>query len=258
MTPKLTELTPGEFREWLGFRVNLALFASHERLVGLLAENANRDALETEFREFFCEYEGLAFWLEEHEACVLAGLAASNELAHLKHRVAAIEAARKTSPKGRELRRMGSHLIGDPLPEIKVTALSDAEFRELMQTLVNSPLFAVQKRLVKLLKEVQHGNENLSLPEAAGSARLLQKKNALLVATDTRLKTDFWEFFVCYLELEQFLEDYDYDPDEGLEMRPEFVEEFDQQIAAFEAGEADMISLEDAFKECEEKSSCTP
>ena len=44
------------------------------------------------------------------------------------------------------------------------------------------------------------------------------------------------------------LRTYHYDPDEGLELRPEFVEELDQRIADHEAGTAEMITLEEAAK----------
>ena len=46
-----------------------------------------------------------------------------------------------------------------------------------------------------------------------------------------QLKSAFFEFFVCYLELEQFLEDYYYDPDEGLELRPEVAERLERSVA---------------------------
>ncbi|MCY4554548.1 MAG: hypothetical protein OXC79_12835 [Candidatus Poribacteria bacterium] len=38
---------------------------------------------------------------------------------------------------------------------------------------------------------------------------------------------------MCHLEFEQFLEDYEYDPDEGLEIRPEVAEELEQSIADY-------------------------
>ena len=44
-------------------------------------------------------------------------------------------------------------------------------------------------------------------------------------------------------------EDYHYDPDEGLELRPEFAEELEQRIPDHEAGEAEMIPFEEAAKE---------
>ena len=37
--------------------------------------------------------------------------------------------------------------------------------------------------------------------------------------------------------------------DEGLELRPEFAEELEQRIADYEAGEAEMFTLEEVAKE---------
>ena len=51
------------------------------------------------------------------------------------------------------------------------------------------------------------------------------------------LRETVYEFFVCHLELEQFLEDYAYDPDEGLQIRPEVAEELEQSITDHESGE---------------------
>ncbi len=53
MTPDLTELTHAQFCAWLESIVNSAFFASRARLTALLAENATKDVLEDEFREFF-------------------------------------------------------------------------------------------------------------------------------------------------------------------------------------------------------------
>lgn len=221
----LTDMTPAQFREWLRPIVNEALFADRDELVTLLAQNVDRETLTEGFRAMFEAYSyDLAFDLDEQEACVLTVLELHEEFGHLKRRVAAVEAERKISQKGREARRVGMSVIGEPLPEIKVTALLETEFREFLDTLVNWQLFAARELVVKLLKEspsiVKHG----------------------------RLQTAFYEFFVCHLELEQFLENYDYDPDEGLEIRPEVGAELDRSIAEVKAG-GKTYSLEEVFRE---------
>ena len=234
MKHNITGMPHAQFSDWLTPIVNCSLFESRERLVALLAENANRDALESEFQEFYEGYCGLAFELEEHEESLLSILRASDIFAPLQKRVAAVEAVRKTSPEGRIARRMSDRpLITDPQPEIKVLALSDDEFRALMETLVNWELFASRAQGVKLQK---------AGPSVDGTAQL---KSALL------------EFFVCYLELEQFLENYYYDPDEGLELRPEVAERLERSVAEVEAGTAELISLEEVAKELGVKLKCT-
>lgn len=220
----LTDMTPTQFREWLRPIVNQALFVDRDELVTLLAQNVDRETLTEGFRAMFEAYSyDLAFDLDEQEACVLTALEAHEELVHLKRRVAAVEAERKISQKGREARRVGMSVIGEPLPEIRVTALLETEFREFLDTLVNWQLFAARELVVKLLKEspsiVKHGS----------------------------LQTAFYEFFVCHLELEQFLENYDYDPDEGLEIRPEVGAELDRSIAEVKAG-GKTYSLEEVFR----------
>ena len=62
---------------------------------------------------------------------------------------------------------------------------------------------------------------------------------ALLQVSDTHPSSSwtlhFVSFFVAYELLELALEDYHYDPDEGLEMEPEFAKELDRRIADYEA-----------------------
>lgn len=188
-------------------------------------QNADREALESKFREFFEGYCGLAFCLEEHEEMLLAILDMHNTHSSLKERVNVVESARETSSLGREARRMGmGNVLNDPEPEIKVSHLSDDAFRSLMETLVNCSLFAVHTQVVKLQKVV---------PWAAKTEQL---------------KSAFLEFFVCYLELEQFLEDYDYDPDDELGLRPEIAEKVEQSVTAYESGEVKAIPIEEVAK----------
>ena len=225
MTYDITKMTHAQFSTWLVPIVDRPLFESRERLVALLTENADREALETEFQEFYEGYCGLAFELEEHEERLLSILRVSDTFAPLQKRVAAVEAVRKTSPAGRIARRMSDRpLITDPQPEIKVSALPDDEFRALMETLVNWELFAARERVAKL------------------------QKAAPSVAMTEQLKSAFLEFFVCYLELEQFLEDYYYDPDEGLELRPEVAERLERSVAEHESGKVKGIPIEEVAK----------
>ena len=67
----------------------------------------------------------------------------------------------------------------------------------------------------------------------------------------------FTNFFVCHLELEQFLEDYAYDPDEGLEIRPEVAEELEQSITDHESGEIKGRPLQEVAKEFGVPLKCT-
>ena len=234
MTNNITNMTQAQLTAWLMPIVDCSLFESRERLVALLAENADRDALETELREFYEGYCGLAFELEEHEERLLSILRASDIFAPLQKRVAAVEAVRKTSPAGRIARRMSDRpLITDPQPEIKVSALPDDAFQALMETLVNWELFAARAQVVKLQKMV---------PSVDGTEQL---------------KSAFLEFFVCYLELEQFLEDYYYDPDEGLELRPEVAERLERSVAEHESGAVKPIPIEEVAKELGIKLKCT-
>ena len=223
----ITDMTPTQFREWLRPIINEALFEDRDKLVALLAQNVDRETLTEGFRAFFEAYSyDLAFDLDAQEAYVLTVLEAREEFAHLKQRVAAVESDRKMSQLGREARRVGMSALGDPVPEIKVRALLDAEFRGFLEKLVNWQLFAARERVVKLLKEP---------PSIIGHAQL---------------QAAFYEFFVCHLELEQFLEDYDYDPDEGLELRPEVAAELERSIAEVEAG-GKTYSLEEVFAKFE-------
>lgn len=238
MIPNITEFTPEQFREWIQFLVNESLFESRERLVALLTNNADRAALEAELRDFFEEYCGLAFELEDHEAALLSMLESCDTFVPLRHRVAAVEAQRKTSPLGRESRRTGAYIIGDHIPETKVADLSADEFRAFMNTLANWQLFAARERVVKLLSAKT--DENDRDPSA---------HDGISTATsDMPLKSAFLEFFVCYLELEQFFEDYDYDSDEGLEIRPEFAEELKREDEYIKSG-GKMFTLEEVAKE---------
>lgn len=219
-------MTHAQFSTWLMPIVNISLFESRERLVELLAKNVDREALESEFRELYEGYCGLAFELEVHEESLLLILRTCDTSAPLQQRVAVVEAERKTSPLGRQARRMTDNpLLTDPQPEIKVSALSDDAFRALMETLANWELFTARAQVVKLQEVV---------PSVDGTEQL---------------KSAFLEFFVCYLELEQFLENYDYNPDEGLELRPEVAARLEQSVAEVEAGTAELIPLEEVAKE---------
>ncbi len=122
-----------------------------------------------------------------------------DEFAYLKGRVDAVVTERKTSHHGRMMRRLGGipNIGGN---EIKVETLSDDDFRLFMEILVNSELFAAREQVVKLMKE------------------------PVSRANHSQVKSAFYEFFVCHLELEQFFEGYAYDPDEELEIQPKIAE----------------------------------
>ena len=212
-----------QFNDWLASIVNCDIFTSREKLIALLAEDSSYEALEQEFREFFNGYYVLALELEEYEESILGIIKENEAFAHLKHRVSAVEAQRKSSPIGREARRMGLSVHDDPVPEIKVMELSPNEFRDLMHTLGNWRLFVARNRLVKLMET----KESIEIVD--------------------RLRTEFYEFFACYLELELFLENYDYDPDDGLELRPEFIEALEREDAYIKAG-GKMFTLEEVAK----------
>lgn len=52
MPHDITSMTHVAFRTWLSPIINCPLFESRERLVALIAKNADRDALEAELCEF--------------------------------------------------------------------------------------------------------------------------------------------------------------------------------------------------------------
>ena len=245
MIRDITKLTPEQFHEWIQSIVDETLFESRERLVTLLTENATKAALEEEFRDFFEDYCGLAFALEDVEASLLLTLETCDTFAPLQHRVVAVETQRKTSPLGRKSRRTGGYIIGDHVPEVKGTELSADGFRALMNTLANWQLFAARERVVKLLKAKGTRNNSHLPPNEEVTATTL----------NTHLKSAFLEFFVCYLELEQFLEDYDYDSDDGLVVCPEFAEALDREDEYIKAG-GKMFTLEEVAKEFGVKLKC--
>ena len=231
MAPNITKITSQQLLDWLAPIVDVEIFASREKLITLLAGDNLHEALEQEFREFFNGYYTLALELEEYEESILGIIRQSDAFAHLNHRVSAVESQRKSSPLGREARRMGMSIHNDPVPEIKVEALSPDEFRTLIRTLANCSLFVSRERLVKLMET----EEPIEIAE--------------------RLRAEFYEFFVCYLELELFLENYDYDPDEGLEVRPEFIEELKREDEYIKSG-GKMFTLEEVAKELGIKLKC--
>ncbi len=224
MTLNIKDMTSEQIINWLTPIVNGEIFTSREKLVALLTEGAPHKALEDEFREFFNGYYVLALELEECEKSILGYINGNHTFAHLKHRISAVEAQRKSSPLGREARRMGLSLHDDPVPEIKVAELSSNEFQSLMHTLGNWRLFVARERLVKLM----------------------ETKASIEIAD--RLSAEFYEFFVCYLELELFLENYDYDPDDGLKLRPEFIEALEHEEEYIRSG-SKMYTLEEVAEE---------
>ena len=229
--PNITEMNATEFRELLHTLVNEELFKSRKRLAALLAKDSSRDALDAEFFHFHGDYVDFAFWLEKYEEDPLEGLTPDTPLAKkLRRQREYVLANRKTTLKERNFRRMGLYLDSDPMPEKKVPELSLDEYRALLRDLVTQEIFSVRERLVVLLD-----------------------KNP----SDEELDIAFREFYVAYELLEVAFEDYHYDPDEGLELRPEFAEELDRRIADHEAGTAEMFTLEEVAKEFGVKLKCT-
>lgn len=182
MAPNNKKITSQQIRDWVTSIVNEDIFTSRERLIALFAKDAPRAELEEEFREFFNGYCGLALELEEYEDSVLKDISGNHAFSHLKHRVSAVETRRKSSPLGREARRMGLSLQGDPVPEIKVTALSVDEFQRLMHTLGNWQIFVSRERLVKLMEaaepvkilKLNFGSEILNANQGSPSGSRLQ------------------------------------------------------------------------------------
>jgi hypothetical protein len=227
----ITEMSPTEFRELLHTLVNEELFKSRERLAALLAKDSPQEALEAEFFHFHGDYVDFAYWLEAYEEDPLEGLTPDTPLAKkLKRQREYVLANRKTTLKERNFRRMGLYLNSDPMPEKKIAELPPDEYRVLLHFLVAQEIFSVRDKLAALLKQDP---------------------------SDQELDMAFREFYVAYELLEVAFEDYHYDPDEELELRPEFAEELDQRIADYEAGTAKMISLEEVAKEFGVKLKCT-
>ena len=216
----IAEMSPVEFRKLLDTLVNEELFKSRERLVELLATDSSREELDMEFMEFHGDYEDLGFWLETYTEDPLKELDPHASFTKkLKRHRDYIFANRKTTRKERIYRRMGVYLESDPKPEKKVIELPPDEYRQLLYNLVTQELFAVHEGLVALL---------------AGDVSFEE------------LNVAFREFFVAYELLELALEDYHYDPDEGLEINSEFAEELDQVDASLKAGDK-TYSLEEVF-----------
>ncbi|MCY4554651.1 MAG: hypothetical protein OXC79_13355 [Candidatus Poribacteria bacterium] len=220
----ITEMSQSEFRNFLGSLVNSEIFKSRDRLAGLLAKNSSRETLETEFLEFHGDYEDLAARLETYTEDPLNGLEPHATLTKkLKRQRDYILANRKTTLTERINRRMGVYLESDPKPEKQIIDLSQDEYYQLLRSLVTQELFAVREQLAALL--------------AAD-------------ASFKELDVAFREFFVAYELLELALEDYHYDPDEGLEITPEFAEELERVDASLES-DGGTYSLEEVFKELE-------
>ena len=222
----ITEMSQVEFRELLKTLVNAEIFTSRERLAALLAKNSSREALEAEFLEFHGDYEDLGFWFETYTQDPLNGLDPHNSLSKkLKRQRDYILAHRQTTFEQRIYRRMGVYLESDPRPQKKIVELSLDKYCQLLRSLVTQELFVVRKRLAALLA---------------------------VDASFEELDIGFRELFVAYELLELALEDYHYDPDEGLEINPEFAEELGKVDAHLKAG-GKTYSLEEVFEEFEGK-----
>lgn len=220
----IAEMSPIEFRKLLDILVNEAIFKSRERLAALLAKGSSREELDAEFMEFHGDYEDLGFWFETYTEEPLEGLDPHASLTKkLKRHRDYILVNRKTTLEERINRRMGVYLESDPKPKKKVVELPPEEYHQLLRNLVTQELFVVRERLAALL---------------AGDAPF------------KKLDVAFREFFVAYELLELALEDYHYDPDEGLEISEAFAQDLDKVDAFLKAG-GTTYSLEEIFKEFE-------
>lgn len=238
-------MTHEQFHEWLLPIVEHTLFVDRERILELLTVGADRDTLTEAFREFFeAYYYDVAFELDRCEKGILSILNSCDTYVSLKHRVVAVESKRKASDMGREVRRMGSYLRSDPVPWIKISALSHDVFHEFLHTLVKSKFFAAHQQILQLLSTGWVGVTKPSVHKGTGTA-------------DMPLREAVYEFFVCHLELEQFLEDYEYDPDERLEIRPKVAEKLEQSITDHESGKIKGRPLQEVAKEFGVTLKCT-
>ena len=218
----ITEMSQTEFRELLRTLANAEIFKSRERLTALLAKNGSREELDAEFIEFHGDYEDLGSRLETYTEDPLNGLDPHATLTKkLKRQRDYILANRKTTLKERINRRMGVYLESDPKPKKKIAELSQDGYRQLLRGLVTQNLFAVREQLAALLA---------------------------VDASFEELDITFREFFIAYELLELALENYHYDPDEGLEINSEFAEELGKVDAHFKAG-GKIYSLEEVFEE---------
>ncbi len=222
---KFVDMSHSEFYELLQRLVLDDFFYARERLIKLLnvkPSSENKAKLETEFRELFCGYESIAFWLEEYEEDPLQDLEPHTPLyKKLKRQLDYIHANRKTTLEERMCRRMGGYLESDPMPHIKISELPFKEYCELIRTLVTQEIFSVREKIMSLL----------------------EKKPTL-----QQLDAVFREFFVTYELLELELESYDFDPDEGLELKPDIDAEIDQSIADYESGKIETVPIEEVAR----------
>ena len=220
----IRDMSPIEFCEFLNTLINAEIFKSRERLSALLANGSSREALEAEFLEFHGDYEDLGSQLESYTQDPLNGLDPhASSTKKLRRQRDYILANRKTTLEQRIYRRMGIYLESDPKPQKKIAELSLDEYYQLLRDLVTQELFVARQRLAALL--------------AAD-------------ASFEELDVRFREFFVAYELLELALEEYHYDPDEGLEINSEFAEELDRIDASLKAGDR-TYSLEEVFKQFE-------
>ncbi len=216
------EMSSAEFREFLNTIVNAEIFTSRKRLAALLAKGSSREELDAEFMEFHGDYEDLGYWFETYIEDPLKGLDPHAPLTKkLSRHRDYILAHRKTTLEERINRRMGVYLESDPKPEKKIVALPLDEYCKLLRNLMMQEFFVVRDRLAALL---------------AGEASFKELDGA------------FREFFVAYELLELVLEDYHYDPDEGLEVSEAFAQELDEVDVSLKAGDR-TYSLEEVFKE---------
>lgn len=275
MVENVGVLTPCSFRAWVhAVVVDDAFFADRASLAAVLASgekcvcgaraSTDPSSPEEPFRLFWDGYWDFAFTLGVPEDSLLALFDLCDKVArHLQmqtdvplllHRLKAIESQRKMSPQGRKVRQNGGDIaINEPAPSIKVRDLSASDFRVFVATLVNSPLFTARARVVKVLHTlppVLATEVPLStlLSQCLGAPAARCREAVAVAATEMRLLSAFFAFFVEHLALEVFLEKYYYDSDEGLELRAELLQEIEHNLAEKKAGRAKATPLAEVAK----------
>ena len=275
MVENVAVLSPSSFRAWVrSVVVEEAFFADRASLAAVLAsgkpclcgERASTDPMSPEapFQLFWDGYWDFAFTLGLPEESLLALFELCDKVAcHLQlqtdvqlllHRLREIESHRRMSSLGRKVRQNGGDIaLNERAPSIKVRDLSEADFGAFVATLVNWPLFSARDRVVKVLNtlpSVCTAEVPLStlLSQCLGAPAVRCRETVAFVATEMRLLSAFFAFFVEHLALELFLEDYYYDSDEGLELRAELLEEIEHNLAEKEAGKSKATPLAEVAK----------
>ena len=277
MVENVAVLSPSSFRAWVrSVVVEEAFFADRAALAAVLAsgkpcrcgERASTDPMSPEapFQLFWDGYWDFAFTLGLPEESLLALFELCDKVARhlqlqtdvpmLRQRLREIESRRRMSLLGRKVRQNGGDIaLNEPALSIKVRDLSAVDFGAFVERLVNWPLFHARDRVVKVLNTLPPGCTtevplSTLLSQCLDAPALRCRETVAFVATEMRLLSAFFAFFVEHLALELFLEDYYYDSDEGLELRAELLDGIERDIEYIKAG-GRTYTLEEVFDELE-------